>query len=285
MGSFSTSFRLTKLAFRVINKEKELLAYSLISGICSILVIISFFMFLFGLSITGSIPTEESSTEFQIFDIVVGFVIYFLLSFITFFFNTAIITSIPKILEGKDHTFGEGIREASKHLGKIATWAFISAFISTLLEQIQKRVPGLGKLVISFLGAAVNIAMYFALPLMILDNRKVGEAIKESPGLFMKGWDTTTLTSVGTSLFFIVLFFGYMLFLIFLTVLLSSLGYFNVAGISMAVLLILGVIMLILFSTTIGSVLKTLLYLNITQGKELDIEDSKVLGEMFKTPK
>jgi hypothetical protein len=65
------------------------------------------------------------------------FAYYFIFSFITLFFNTAIITSVQRRNEGKDNKLGDGLKDAMKHLKEILIWSAISAIVTTFLKILQ----------------------------------------------------------------------------------------------------------------------------------------------------
>ncbi len=281
MGRIKTSFNLVKLAFKVINKEKELLVYSLLSSVCVIILILSYFAFIIGLSFMGAFDGQMNQAASSALDYVLMFLFYFGLTFIGLFFNTAIITSVNRTIRGENNTFFDGIGSAFKNIHKVFIWAIISSTISTILKIIQDRVPFVAKIVIAIVGAVWNIATFFAFPLMILGDRGAFSAIKESPQMFKKGWGETVATNVGVGLFFVVLIFslGFLSILMFVGALVM--GSVILSSVTIIVF-VLGLAIFLLLSATTDAVLKTLLYVYIQEESLPEYVDVDLLGEMFK---
>jgi hypothetical protein len=282
MGKFSSSLALVKLAFKIIIKEKELLVYSILSGLASIAVFISFFIFLFGLSFSGVIPAEtEGGGLSLVLEFVFSLLFYFVLTFVALFFNTAIITSVDRIVRGEENSFGDGIKSAFSNIGIIFKWALVSAFVSTILKMIQNRVPFIAKIVIGIVGIAWNLATYFAFPVMLFKKTGPMDALKQAPGLFKKGWGEAVIMNIGTGFCFMIMFFilfGISAVVVILGIVTGMTFLVFIAGISLA----LGFILLILLSTTTDAVIKTLLYIYVDKESLPEYVDLDILGQVFK---
>jgi len=276
MGKFRTSYELVKLSFKIINKEKELLVYSLISGISSILIFMSFLF----LNFDSFSNLNNVTIDSQIITVVYLFLGYFILTFATLFFNTAIIKSVDRILRGKSNSFMEGINDAFSNISKIIIWSLISAFVSTIIKMIQNRIKGVSKYLIGFVGGAWNIATFFAFPLMILGDKKPMDAIKGSSKLFKKGWGEMTIVNVGVGFFFFIM-------TILLFIISGFLGFLAVTNNFIGLAIIIGVIfsicfvLLILLSMTTDCVIKTLLYTYLETDTLPDYVNKNLLNEMF----
>lgn len=284
MGKFKASFELVKMSFGIINKEKELLVYTILSGISTVLIILTFILGVFGISvITGSSLEASDATSQGLIDFVYMFILYFLLTFVALFFNTAIITTVDRVLKGEENKFMDGISSAFHNIGKIFIWTIISAFVTTILKMIQDRVPFIAKIVVSIVGAAWNIATIFAFPLMILGDRKASDAIKESPKLFISTWGENVIMNVGVGLFFMILFIGTFIALTLLTVFSFSLG--MTFGVIMMIITAIILALIILTSITMDSVVRVVLY-NYTQTKTMPVGvNQDNLDDMLKVVK
>ena len=276
MSMLKTSFQLAKLSFSIINKEKELLVYSILSAISTILVILSFFIFIIGVNLfSGAGFENQSMASATLWEFIFTILFYFILSLIALFFNTAIISSVNRVLKGEENSFGDGMRDAFSNIGKIITWAFISAFVSTILKMIQNRVPFIAKIIVGIVGAAWNLATFFAFPLMILDNKKVGESLKESPKLFAKTWGENVFSNIGVGLFFILMF----IILVIVSVLLVILSFTTLA----IIFFVLGFVLIILLYLTCDSVIKTLIYYYAKTGSlPLEVDSNLISKAMIR---
>jgi hypothetical protein len=99
---FSTSYRLVLLAFSYIKQEGELLAYAMLSLCSTLLVLASFasFHFFYLDDMAGLSPELQNILQY-----VLMFLFYLVCSFVTCFFNTAIITTVKRKLEGQENAF------------------------------------------------------------------------------------------------------------------------------------------------------------------------------------
>ncbi len=139
----TTSFELVKISFSYIKRDGELLTYSVLSMLSSLAILVSFGLIGF---FSGAFDQFLSNTDTQLneesYNVLLylgAFLYYLVFSFIAFFFNTAIITSVQRRNEGKDNTFGDGIRDAMKHIKQIFIWSIINALVSTILKVLQEK--------------------------------------------------------------------------------------------------------------------------------------------------
>ena len=136
----STSYSLVKVSFKYIKKDWELLIYSILSLISALLILATFTWidFLYFGNIEAIINGAElDSTTSDVLIYVYIFLYYLIFSFITFFFNTAIITSVQRRINWEDNKIWDWLRDAKKHIKQIFIWSFINATISTLLNILQ----------------------------------------------------------------------------------------------------------------------------------------------------
>lgn len=128
MGSISRGFRLARASWWVVKKDRELLWLPLISFLCSLVVVA-----VFGLGMLGiGLPEKGSSPSPGIY--VLGFVMYVALSFVTIYFNAAVIGTATKRLRGEDAKISDGLALARQHIGKIFVWALITATVGMILS-------------------------------------------------------------------------------------------------------------------------------------------------------
>ena len=95
----SISYNLVKISFSYIKRDGELLVYSIFSLLSSIAILITFVgvdLYYIGFieSLSNKTQGEQAISEGLVYAMM--FLYYFIFSFITFFFNTAIITSVQR---------------------------------------------------------------------------------------------------------------------------------------------------------------------------------------------
>jgi hypothetical protein len=196
--SISRSFNLIKESWRVISLDREILLFPVLSGVALLFILLSFVVPV--LFLGGGRPAFSGAV------ILIGlFFFYLLCYFVVIYFNTALITCAKIRLTGGNPVFMDGIRNANSHLAPIFMWAMISATIGLVLHVLQERAGFIGQIVIGLIGAAWSLVTYFAIPVMIFEEKGPVEAIKESASLFRKTWGETLVGQVSISIVFVIL--------------------------------------------------------------------------------
>lgn len=245
-----TSIELVKVSFTFIKRDWELLTYSVLSLLASLAILISFFGWWY--FFIWDLETLKQQPDILIYFYV--FLYYLIFSFITFFFNTAIITSVQRRIEGKDNNFWDGMRDASKHLKEILIWSTINALFSTILKILQNKFwekSIIGKIILWLIGWMWNILTFFSFPLMILNWMWPKEAIKESGNLFKKTWWERAIIHVGVWLLFFLISFLMIWLWMFIMV--------SWMIITWIIFIVLSIILLVILSNTCDVIIKTIL--------------------------
>ena len=209
----STSYELVKVSFRYIKRDGELLIYSLLSLLISLAMFMVFvWIDHFYLWLLDNLAnwTEAEQSTYEITILVLTFVYYLVFSFITFFFNTAIITSVQRRNNGKDNKLWDGLKDSMKHLKEIFIWSLISATVTTILKLLQRKFwekSFIWSLIIWLIGWMWNILTFFSFPLMIINWLWAKDAIKESWSLFKKTWWERAIIHVWVWLLFTLIYF------------------------------------------------------------------------------
>ena len=123
--------------------------------------------------------------------------LYFVLAYITIFFNAALISAAHERLEGGDPTVGSALRGAASRAGRIVPWALISAVVSMILKTIKKPTGFLGRIVLRKVGLAWSVITFLVLPIIVIEGMGAGEAIKRSLNLLRSTWGEHLVAQVG----------------------------------------------------------------------------------------
>jgi hypothetical protein len=192
-GTFSRSWQLIRETWRVLSQDKELLVFPLISGIVVILIIASFIL---PLLFTGFLGSMFGIVAW----LLLLFIFYFVSYFVVIFFNTALIAAAHIRINGGNPTVRDGLSFAGGHLPQVAAWALISATVGMILSAIRNRGGTAGSLASGILGTAWTLLTFFVIPVMILEEKGVIAAIRESMGLFKRTWGENIVGSIGLGL-------------------------------------------------------------------------------------
>ncbi|MEM9456779.1 MAG: DUF6159 family protein [Myxococcota bacterium] len=237
MNALSRSWQLTKLSFRVIGQDKELLLFPLIALLLSIGFLLALLYPTIWLEMS-----RDGSIEWDFANIVVTFISYLGLAFIGTFSNMCIVYTAKKRFEGGDATFGESISFALSRIIQILGWATVSASVGLLfraLDNMAERAGAVGEIVVgifrSILGMVWSVITIFVVPSMVYRNTGPIDAIKDSVRVLRKTWGESLVRSIG---------FGLVQFLVMLLGVAAFAGLFATLGTSevMIPILIVGAI-------------------------------------------
>jgi hypothetical protein len=261
MGKFSNTFSLMRASWEVLKKDKEILIFPLISGICCLLVVASFAI---PLVVSGNLrpPGEEATTNQQIAYYGVLFLFYFCNYFVIVFFNSAIIACAVIRMEGGNPTAGDGFRAAFSRIGLIAGWALVSATVGLILRIIEDRSKTVGKIVAGLLGMAWTVVSFLVVPILVVEKKGPITALKESTALLKKTWGEQLIGNFS---------FGFIFFLLFIpAIVLIALG-FSIGGSTAIVtcisLVIIYIIVLSLIQSALAAIFQAALYLYARDGQ------------------
>jgi hypothetical protein len=257
MNAFSRSWTITKLAFSVINKDRELLGFALLSFVFSTIYAIAM---IFPFILPTLQENDFSRDSLQVFEYVIIFLTYFGLAFIATFFNVCVVYTTKIRFEGGNATFGESFKFALSRLGVIFQWSLLSATVGLLLRILHDFAAKLGKvgqiianIVIGLMGMAWSIVTIFVVPVLVYENIGPIDAIKKSTAVIKKTWGESLIRAIGLGLVQFLVF-------VIIIVLTAAIGYvltnnFGVWGLAVAVA---GGALLLLLTGLIFSVATTI---------------------------
>ena len=217
MNALSRSWMITKLTFGVINKDRELLWFALLSFIFSALFAV---VMIFPSVIPALMEKGFSQESLEVYQYVIIFLTYFGLAFIATFFNVCVVYTTKIRFEGGNATFGESIKFAFTKLPLIFQWSLLSATVGLLLRILQQLASNLGKIgqlvaniLIGILGMAWSIVTIFVVPVLVYESLGPIDALKKSTQVIKKTWGESLIKALGL---------GLVQFLVFVMVILAS---------------------------------------------------------------
>lgn len=255
------SYAIFRQSLSVLRQDTEILIFPVLSGIFTIL---AFAGIVYGGVITGTFQrlaeSGDRSLEANLLGYGVLFVWYFVNWFIVLFFNVGVVACARIRLEGGDPTVADGFRAARENLGRIVTWALVSATVGLILRLIAERSKLVGALVAKLLGAAWAIATYFVVPVMIFEKRGAKASMTSSTQLIRKTWGESLVAAAGVGI--VIMLFG------IAGLALPIIGIFispTAAVVGLAVMVLYWIVLSIISSALTG-IYRTGLYLYATKG-------------------
>lgn len=257
MNALSRSWMITKLTFGVINKDRELLWFALLSFIFSALFAVAM---IFPSIIPALMNNGFSQESLEVYQYGIIFTTYFGLAFIATFFNVCVVYTTRIRFEGGNATFGESIKFAFTRISLIFQWSLLSATVGLLLRILQDLASNLGKagqlvanILISLLGMAWSIVTIFVVPVLVYEGLGPIDALKKSTQVIKKTWGESLVKALGLGLIQFLVFVMMILASIALTYVLTS-AFDTVGlliGISVGALLLLLTAMVFTVASTI----------------------------------
>jgi hypothetical protein len=152
-------------------------------------------------------------------------------------------------------------------------WAVVAATVGTLLRAVRDRAGFIGRIVVAMVGAAWSLATFFVVPVLVLEDRPVTEALSRSLGLFKKTWGETFVGGVNLGVAAVVAW----------VTLVALVGLLVWAGLGLIAIGIgaIGAVLLIIFFSALDGVFVASLYQYSTTGQSAPGFDRDVLGQAF----
>lgn len=243
VGRFGNSIALAKASWQVLRADKELLLLPVISmAVTAVTAALFLVPVLAGGDFGGG----------RLWPLAV---MYFVLAYITVFFNAALVSAAHERLTGGDPTVGSALRGALSRAGRIFWWALISAVVSVILRTIEERSGIVGRIVIGLVGLAWSVLTFLVLPIIVIEGAGAMQAIRNSVSLFRRTWGEQLVAQLGLGLVgFVAAIPG---------VLLGVAGFFSGGGAAMGALIGLGVLWVlgvVVVMAALSGVFQTALY-------------------------
>jgi hypothetical protein len=202
----SNSWSLVKASAAVLSADKELMVFPAISAVLSVVVLITFAVPSVLAGFFDSAVLAESG--FPLAGYVVAFLFYVVQYFVIFFCNTALVGAALIRLRGGDPTVADGFRVASSRAVPILGYALISATVGVILRAISERSGFIGRIVVSLVGLAWNLATFLVVPVLAAENVGPMEAVKRSSAYLRKTWGEQIVGTAGMGAVFGLFGFG-----------------------------------------------------------------------------
>lgn len=273
---------------KVLQQDKQLLLFPLLSGVACLAVMASFALPVYFSGAIDSVVQREGQEVKVNADIiqnvmfyVVTFLFYFITYFIVIFFNSALVACAIIRLKGGAPTLQDGIGAAMDRLPQIAGWALVAASVGLILKAIESRSEKVGQIVAAVLGMAWSVTTFFVVPILVVEKTGPIDAVKRSVSIMGKTWGESLsanfgigfITFIGMVLGMIPVFCG---------------GFLMASGMTALgiVLIGLGIVLLLLttlVSSALNSILLAALYIYAEEGRAPGGFDSNRISGAFAT--
>jgi hypothetical protein len=205
------TFELMKTSWRVLQKDRELILFPILSGIGLIVMLVMFFGLAAG---TGTLDRLDAASKVgtnaaEPIDYVLAAALYIGSSFVVIFFNSALIAAALERLRGGDPNVGSGLHAAAAHLPAIIGWAVIAGTVGLILQMLRNRSNNfIGQIAISLVGGAWAYMTFFVVPVVVSEGVSPIGAIKRSGNLFRATWGQQAASSFGFGIVYFLALLG-----------------------------------------------------------------------------
>ena len=278
MGKLARSWELVKASWAVLQADKELLIFPIMSTIAVTTVTLTFAvpMFLAGMFERGVF----SIGGFPVVGILLGFCFYTVQYTIIFYCNSALVGAAMIRLKGGDPTIGDGFRIANEHFASIFGYALLSATVGIVLRSIARR-GFIGRIVASVLGLGLNLATFLAVPVLVIEGVGPIEAVKRSSQLLKKTWGEQLAGNLGIgAVFALVVLAGIAVFGGALTLAIMSHSVPLIVGVVVA--FVLALILLSLVGSALSAIYTAAVYRYATEGDPGGLFDAELVRGAFR---
>jgi len=279
MGRIARSWELVKASWAVLQADKELLVFPVMSSIAVLIVTATFAvpMFLTGIFERGG----GVAGELPILGILLGFAFYVVQYTIVFYCNSALVGAAMIRLKGGDPTLGDGFRIANERFGSILGYALVAATVGVILRSIAQRGV-VGRLVSTFVGLGWNVATFLAVPVLVVEGVGPIDAVKRSTQLLKKTWGEQIAGNLGIGAAFGLITIAWVL--LFAGALTLAIATHAVAIIAAVVgVFILGAILLGLVGSALSAIYTAAVYRYATEGDTGVLFDAQLVRGAFRT--
>jgi len=198
--SIGRSLTLVKTSWDILMDDKKLLAFPVLSGIVTLLVILTFVL---PLLVSGAFMNIVPQSPVFYYGFL--FLFYVVSYFVVIFFNTALISCVNARLSGKPMSVKEGIANSAKHLPAIIGWALIAATVGLVLNLLEERAGFIGDIVLAVIGGVWTLVTFFVVPVLVLEDKGVVDSLKESVSLVKKTWGESIVGSASMAIIFVII--------------------------------------------------------------------------------
>ena len=202
---FARSWALIKYSLWVLNKDRELLVFPILSLLSAAgIVVISYAGFIPAILLSYVIAEYGSEILGILFVIFYGFSAYIVMTFGIIFFNAALTGAVLIRLEGKNPTLMDGLNVAGRHIGQIFKWAIMMGTVGFILSMIH-RSGWLGRIVFHILNVGWGLLTFFAIPLLVTrENLGPFDAVRESGNIIKKAFGESVIGDAGVAVCFLL---------------------------------------------------------------------------------
>lgn len=269
----SNGWTITKNSFAVLQKNRQLIIFPILSSVSLLLVI---GVFVLGIAASAGWDVEYINTDNQLMNYALLFGFYVVNYFIVVFFNMALIHCSKLYFQGEEVSVSIGLKFSASRIGVILSWALFAATVGTILKIIQENTGIVGKIITGLLGIVWGITTFFVVPIIAYENLGPVDAFKRSTQLMKEKWGESLASTFSLGLMQTIIFLVLAIPVFFIAVYVNM-----ILGVLIGI--VAGFIVFAVFSAA-ETIFISSVYHNIT-GKLNDHFDQQLVDSLFQPKK
>lgn len=179
-GRIARSWRLSRTAWQIVRSDRAIL----ILAIASTLVTTAALAVIYVLTGVFSGHRHGGGGHLALVTLIVAFP----LTFLSVFFNTAIAVAANGVLEGKRPTLREALAVPTRRIGQVAAWSLLATVVGVVIDQIARRLPLVGNVIVRLVGLSWSLAALFVVPILATEGCAAPECLRRSVALVKQRW-------------------------------------------------------------------------------------------------
>ncbi len=272
---FTNSWKLFKAAASVLAADRELLIFPILSTIGIVIISLTFAVPMFLSNFFDAI----FSSRFGVMGYVVLFLFYIVQYTVVFYANTALVGAAMIRLNGGDPTVSDGFRIANSRFGAIIGYALIAATVGMILKALSRQ-KGVGRIIISLIGMAWNLATYLVVPVLAVEGIGPVAAIKQSVSLLRKTWGEQIIGNFGLGFVFGIA--NILLIIVFVPIIILAINTQSILLIASAVVIFIILIAVSgLVNSSLNGIYTAAVYQFASSGKSSTFFDDQMVVNAF----
>jgi hypothetical protein len=196
MSRFQTSWEIAKRSWAVLRSDKTLAWFPVLSALGSLVVV----AVLGGLFLAAGINDSSTGTTLQPIGWVLIVVAYIALAMVQTYFLAGLVAGADQRLRGQDSSLRSALEIANSRLHRLLPWAVVTATVTMVLQAIEERFGIVGTIVARLVGLAWQLVTFLVVPILVLEDLGVGDALKRSKDLFKRTWGENVIGQFGLGL-------------------------------------------------------------------------------------
>ncbi len=189
MGRISNGWRLAKASWRVLARDRELIAIPIVMGVAAVVafaIVGAPAAFFFG---------DESATQWAGWILLV--VASLVATWVTVIGQAAIMSGAAQRMDGGDPTLGTAFSGARGRSGRLLEWAVLATAVAMILDVLRNRLGIAGQLLAGLGDMAFRVLSFLALPVIVFEDVGAIEGFKRSAQLLRGTWGEQLSFSFG----------------------------------------------------------------------------------------